>query len=87
MEGHTQTKAVINRLSRAIGHLGAVKNMVESGRDCADVLMQLSAVKAEIVNVSKVILSDHLEHCVVNALKENDEKTIKELKAAIDGLL
>ena len=35
---HTQTKAVINRLSRAIGHLESVKRMVESGRDCTDVL-------------------------------------------------
>ena len=32
---HTQTKAVLNRLSRAIGHLESVKKMVESGRDCS----------------------------------------------------
>lgn len=87
MENHEHTKAVLNRLSRAIGHLKAVKSMVENGRDCAEVLIQLSAVKSEIVNTSKVILKDHLEHCVVNAIKENDEKAIDELKTAIEKLL
>ena len=37
---HTQTKAVVNRLARAIGHLESVKSMVESGRDCTEVLMR-----------------------------------------------
>ena len=37
---HEQTEAVVRRLSRAIGHLQAVKRMVEEGRDCADVLTQ-----------------------------------------------
>ena len=32
---HTQTKAVINRLSRTIGHLESVKRMVENGQDCS----------------------------------------------------
>ena len=44
---HTQTKAVVNRLSRAIGHLESVKRMVEDGRDCTEVLIQLSAVKSQ----------------------------------------
>ena len=42
---HTNTKAVLNRLSRAIGHLESIKRMVEEGRDCSEVLIQLSAVK------------------------------------------
>ena len=43
---HTQTKAVVNRLSRAIGHLESVKRMVENEQDCAEVLIQLAAVRA-----------------------------------------
>ena len=39
---HTQTKAVLNRLARAIGHLESVKRMVEDGRDCTEVLIQLA---------------------------------------------
>ena len=88
MEQHTheQTKAVLNRMSRAIGHMNAVKKMIEDGRDCSDVLIQLSAIKSEITGVSKVILKDHIDHCIVDAVKENDEDAIKNLKGAIDKL-
>ena len=89
MEQHTHehTKAVLNRMSRAIGHMNAVKKMFEDGRDCSDVLIQLSAIKSEITGVSKVILKDHIDHCIVDAVKENDEDAIENLKGAIDKLL
>ena len=87
MEKHEHTKAVLNRMSRAIGHLNAVKKMVEDGRDCSDVLIQLSAIRAEITNVSKVILKDHIDHCIVDAVKEQDENAIDNLKGAIDKLI
>ena len=84
---HEHTKAVLNRMSRAIGHMNAVKKMIEDGRDCSDVLIQLSAIKSEITGVSKVILKDHIDHCIVDAVKENDEDAIEQLKGAIDKLL
>ena len=89
MEQHTHehTKAVLNRMARAIGHMNAVKKMIEEGRDCSDVLIQLSAIKSEIMGVSKVILKDHIDHCIVDAVKENDEDAIEHLKGAIDKLL
>ena len=37
---HAQTKAVLNRLSRAQGHLDAVRKMVERGEDCSQVLVR-----------------------------------------------
>ena len=81
---HTQTKVVLNRLSRAIGHLNAVKRMVEQGRDCSDVLIQLSAVNSALQGVSKIILKDHIEHCLVEAVKEDDKEAIDKLKEAMD---
>ena len=89
MEQHTHehTKAVLNRMSRAIGHMNAVKKMIEDGRDCSDVLIQLSAIKSEITGVSKVILKEHIDHCIVDAVKDNDEDAIENLKGAIDKLL
>ena len=84
---HEHTKAVLNRMSRAIGHMNAVKKMIEDGRDCSDVLIQLSAIKSEITGVSKVILKDHIDHYIVDAVKENDEDAIENLKGAIDKLL
>ena len=87
MEHHEHTRAVLNRISRAAGHLNAVKKMVEDGRDCSDVLIQLSAIRSEITNVSKLILKDHLDHCIVDAVKTNDDAAIAALKGAIDRLI
>ena len=57
---HENTQAVLNRLSRAIGHLESVRKMVENGRDCSEVLIQIAAVRAAITNIGKVILH-HLQ--------------------------
>ena len=84
---HQNTKAVLNRLSRAIGHLESIKRMVEDGRDCSEVLIQLSAVKAAINNTGKVILQDHIEHCIVDAIESGDRETLKELQKAIDRVI
>ena len=84
---HTQTKAVINRLARAIGHLESVKRMVEDGRDCAEVLVQLAAVRSAINNICKIILRDHMNHCVIDAVQKGDTETLSELDKAIDLLM
>ncbi|MCI8591245.1 MAG: metal-sensing transcriptional repressor [Lachnospiraceae bacterium] len=84
---HQNTKAVLNRLSRAIGHLESIKRMVESGRDCSEVLVQLSAVKSAINNTGKVILQDHIEHCIVDAVQCGDMEALEELNKAIDRFM
>lgn len=84
---HENTKAVLNRLSKAIGHLESIKKMVESGRDCSEVLIQLSAVKAALNNTGKVILQDHIQHCLVDAIESGDMEAIEELNRAIDRFI
>lgn len=80
-------KEVSNRLARAIGHLQKVKQMVEDDEDCSDVLIQLAAVKSAINNTGKVILKDHMEHCIVHAVEDGDLQAIDELNAAIDKFM
>lgn len=82
---HTQTKAVVNRLSRAIGHLESVKRMVEDGRDCTEVLIQLAAVRSALSSTAKVILKDHLEHCVSEG--DDSSEQLKMLNEAIDKFM
>lgn len=81
---HENTKAVLNRLSRAIGHLQSVRRMVEEGRDCSEVLIQIAAVRSAIDNTGKLILQDHLKHCIMDAAREGDRQTIDDLCQAID---
>ena len=69
---HANQKAVINRLARAIGHLEKVKRMVEEGYDCAEVLVQLAAVRSALDNAGKVILQDHMRHCMVDAVSAGE---------------
>ncbi len=84
---HENSKAVINRLSRAIGHMEAVKKMIEDGRDCSEVLTQIAAVKSAINNIGKIVLQDHINHCVVDAAKTGNQQVLDELSAAIDKFL
>ena len=87
VHSHTQTKAVLNRMARLIGHLESIRKMVEDGRDCSDVLVQLAAVDSAIKGVSRIILKDHLEHCIVDAVRENDKEALDQLNKAIDRFL
>lgn len=80
-------REVSNRLARAIGHLQKVKQMVDDDEDCSDVLIQLAAVKSAINNTGKVILKDHMEHCIVHAVEDGDTEMITELNAAIDKFM
>lgn len=84
---HENQKAVINRLSRAIGHLEKVKRMVEDGVDCSEVLVQLAAVRSALDNTGKVILKDHIRHCLVDAVAAGDQKSIDDMCAAIDKFM
>ena len=84
---HENQKAVVNRLARAIGHLNKVKRMVEEGYDCADVLVQLAAVRSALDNTGKVILNDHIRHCMVDAVQMGNEQAVDELCSAIDKFM
>lgn len=84
---HTEKKAILNRLSKVIGHLESIKRMVENDRDCSEVLIQLSAVKAAINSTAKVILKDHIGHCIVDAIQSDDWKAIEDLNKAIDQFI
>jgi DNA-binding FrmR family transcriptional regulator len=67
---HRQTKAIINRLSRIEGHVRSIKTMVEEERDCADILVQIAAVRSAVSQVGRVVLEDHVESCLLDAAEE-----------------
>ena len=79
-----EKKAVINRISRAIGHLESVKKMIERDEDCSEVLIQLAAVRNAINNTGKVVLKNHISECIVEAIEQGDDQAIRSLNSAID---
>ena len=77
-------RKIINRLSRSIGHLERVREWVREGRDCADVLIQLSAVNSEISSTARLLLKEHMEHCMADAIAGGDMEELEALNEAID---
>lgn len=90
---HTHThspkivKNELNRIARIIGHMKSIKIMIESGRDCSEVLIQLAAVDAAVKSLSRVILKEHMSTCIVDAIKTGDEEAIEALNDAIDKFM
>ena len=84
---HGQTKAILNRLSRIEGHVRSIKAMVEEERDCADILIQIAAVRSAVSQVGRVVLEDHVESCLLDAAQSGDvEETWSDLKNALGVL-
>ena len=81
---HTNTKAVQNRLAKAAGQLERVMDMVERQEDCADVLQQLSAVIGALRSASRIIMRDHLEHCLAEAREDGDTEAIDRFREAVE---
>lgn len=64
----------LQRLKTIEGHLKGVIRMVEEDAYCIDVIRQIQAVEAALNKVSSHILGDHLNSCVVTAVKGDDPK-------------
>lgn len=60
-ESHPQITA---RLKRAHGHLAKVIAMLEDHAPCADTAQQLFAVEKAITNAKRVLIHDHIDHCL-----------------------
>jgi CsoR family transcriptional regulator, copper-sensing transcriptional repressor len=79
---------VAKRLSRIAGHAASLKRLWDEGRDCDDMLTQVSAVRAALDQVGKVILEQHIDHCVNEALdRGRPDEAVRDLKQALDRLI
>jgi DNA-binding FrmR family transcriptional regulator len=77
------TQNTLRRLKTIEGHLKGVIRMVEEDAYCIDVIRQIQAVDAALNKVSTQILENHLNSCVIDAIKSNNpkerEKVLKEI--------
>jgi DNA-binding FrmR family transcriptional regulator len=71
VEPELQQKA-LKRLRRIEGQIRGIQKMVEDGRYCADILVQISAVQEALRGAGKLVMRNHLEHCVTDALRSGD---------------
>ena len=75
---HESTKAVKNRLARLIGHLRAVEKMIDDERDCAEVLIQLAAIRSALNSLCKIILRDHMDSVFDRTQQGDDQRQGKQ---------
>lgn len=61
---------IVNRLKRSDGQLHGVLNMIEEGKDCADIVTQLSAVRSGIDRAISLIVAENLVECVQENIKD-----------------
>jgi DNA-binding FrmR family transcriptional regulator len=81
----SDSEAVIKRLRRIEGQTRAIIRMAESDRPCEDILILVSAVKSALHKVGQVVLEGHLRHCVVDGIKNgNEKKTINKLLSVLE---
>jgi len=85
---HEHHQQVINRLARIEGHVRAIKRMVEEDIACPDVLIQIAAVRSALNGVGRVILEDHLQSCMVEAVESDDyQRALSDLKNSLDKFI
>jgi len=89
MPGYSTHKPTVQRrLQRIEGQVRGLQKMVEDDRYCIDVLTQVSAVKAALESVALLLLADHTEHCVAEAIRAGDgDAKVKELNSAVQRLV
>lgn len=74
-----QTEAIANRVKRAHGQLGAVVRMLEEGRNCEEIVTQMSAVSKAINTAAFTLISASLKECLVDN-KSNSEAVTRQLQ-------
>lgn len=85
---HEHQQSVVNRLARIEGHVRAIKRMVEEGRPCPDILIQVAAVRSALNSAGRLILEDHLKSCMVDAVQRGDfERAYSDLENSLDRFI
>jgi CsoR family transcriptional regulator, copper-sensing transcriptional repressor len=89
MIGYVKDKQQIEaRLSRIEGQVRGLRKMVDEDRYCIDVLTQVSAVQSALQSVALVLLRDHTQHCVAEAIQSGEgTDKVRELSEAVERLV
>ncbi len=80
-----------NRLKRIEGQVRGVQRMVDEETYCVDVLTQVASVVSALEKVGTLVLKDHVEHCLREAIESGDrqkaDEKVEELTAAVERFL
>jgi DNA-binding FrmR family transcriptional regulator len=85
---HEHHQSVLNRLARIEGHVRGIRRMVQEGKPCPDLLIQVAAVRSALNGVGRIILQDHIRGCMLDAVNKGDfESAYDELEQSLGRLI
>ena len=86
MKHHSHTD-IDRRLARAGGHIEAVRRMIAEERNCTEVLQQIKAVISALENARRIVATDHIQHCISDAIDKRQTKTaIEEVQLVLSNI-
>ncbi len=87
VHSHQHTEKVLERMQQIIEELKSIRCMAEEDRDCSEVLVRISEAESEIRDVGRIILKDHMEHCIVDAVQHGDSEALEKMDQALDRFM
>ena len=72
-------QAIVKRVRRAEGQLGAIARMLEEGRNCDEIVTQMSAVSKAVHTAAFTLISSSLEECIIEG-KSNQKAVTEKLQ-------
>jgi CsoR family transcriptional regulator, copper-sensing transcriptional repressor len=76
----------LKRLKRIEGQVRGLQRMVEEGRYCADIMIQIAALNGALRAVARELLHNHLRHCATAAIRSGSSKRAEEMYAELSEL-
>ncbi|WP_192930126.1 metal-sensitive transcriptional regulator [Alkaliphilus pronyensis] len=80
-------KSIIDRLNRIEGQIRGIKNMIERGTYCDDVINQIEASRSALSSIELILLEGHIKNCIKQQLKNGDEEVVDEVLKTIKKLI
>ena len=80
-------RRLVNRINRVVGHLGAIKKMIEAEKCADDVLIQVAAARSAVGQIAAKILEEHLADCVNSCMKGSPAQITKRVTKAVATVL
>lgn len=81
---HHDVEKLCQRIKKVEGQLGGIRKMLENNKPCDEIIIQLNSSKSALQKISQIVLEDHLDHCVLDAIRDgNGEVQVESLKRAL----
>lgn len=81
------SKDIINRLSRLSGQIKGIANLIEKGACCEKVLTQVLAAEGALKKIGRIVITDHMKHCVTEEFRNDGERALENLSNIIERFI